>query len=67
MSDKVERSDLESKLREIQGEVDTAAETAKPAGIALGSAVAAGALGLAFVVGQRKAKKRTTIVEVRRV
>lgn len=67
MSAKVRRSDIESKLRQIEAEVDTAADTAKPAGIVIATALAAGAVGFAYVIGQRKATKRTTIVEVRRV
>ncbi len=63
----IKRTDIEAKLRQIQSEVDEAANTAKPAGLAIGAAVAIGALGLAFVVGQRKSEKQTTIVEVRRV
>ena len=63
----VEKSDIEGKLREIQSQVDEAADTAKPAGISIGVAVLAGAVGLAFIVGQRKSQKRTTVVEIRRV
>ena len=63
----VKRSDIESKLRQIQSEVGDAASTAKPAGLALGTALTAGAVGVAFILGQRKAQKQTTVVEVRRV
>ena len=67
MSKHISRQDLESKLRQIQGEVDDAATTAKPAALSIGTAVVAGAVGIAYVIGQRKGDKRTTIVEVRRV
>jgi len=67
MSTNVERSDLEKKLREIQDEVDDAATTAKPAALSIGTAIIAGAVGIAYIIGQRKGDKRTTIVEVRRV
>ena len=63
---KIDTSDIENKLRQIQAEVDSAAGAAKPAGIAVGTLLVAGAVGLSFVFGQHKAKKQTTVVEVRR-
>ena len=62
----IERTDIEAKLRQIDTEIGAAANTAKPAGIAIGTLFAAGAVGLAYVFGQHKSKKLTTIVEVRR-
>lgn len=67
MSKKIEKSDIKAKLHEIKGEVDGAATTAKPAGFTLGASFFAGALGLAYVAGQRKARKRKTVVEIKRV
>jgi hypothetical protein len=67
MTKRVERADIEGKLREIKGGVDEAATNAKPAGISIAAAGLVGALGLAFIIGERKARKRTTVVEVRRV
>lgn len=64
---KISRDDIASKLRQIQSEVDSTTESAKPAGIAVGATVALGAIGVAYVVGQRKGRKQTTVVEVRRV
>lgn len=66
MSKRVSRDDIANKLREIQGEVDTAAESAKPAAITIGSVVGVAAVGLAFIFGQRSGRKTTTVVEVRR-
>jgi len=63
----VTRADIESKLREIRGVTDdsteVAQEAAKPALIALGVAVVIGA----FLLGRRRGRKRSTIVEIRRV
>ena len=61
------RSDIQAKLREIKGEVDTTTTSAKP--YALGAVVAVGVavVALAYVLGRRKGRKRTTVVEVRRV
>ncbi len=63
----VSRSDIEAKLREIKGEVDTTTEKAKVPVMAVGAAVVVGLIGLAYVLGSRRARKRTTVVEVKRV
>lgn len=63
----VTRQAIEAKLREIKGEVDTTATAAKPGGLVVGVAVALAVVGLAYVMGRRKGKKKTTLVEVRRV
>lgn len=63
----VTRADIESKLREIRGVTDDSTEVAqqaaKPVLIALGVAVVIGA----FLLGRRRGRKRSTIVEIRRV
>lgn len=58
--------DIEAKLRELQGEVDETAESAKGIALAVGAAVAVGAVVVVFLLGQRRGKRKTTIVEVRR-
>jgi len=63
----VTRAAIEAKLREIKGEVDTSAQAAKPMALLVGVAAAIAVVGLAYVMGRRKGKKRTTLVEVRRV
>lgn len=63
----ITRGDIEAKLREIRGEVDETTGAAKPYALAAGVVVAVAVVGLAFVLGRRKGKKRTTVVEVRRV
>lgn len=63
----ITRNDLESKLRELQGEVDDTAESAKSTLIAVGAVVAVGVIAIAFLAGRRRGKKRTTVVEVRRI
>ena len=63
----VTRDDIEAKLREIRGEVDDTTETAKPYAVAAGVAVAIAVVALVYTLGRRKGKKRTTVVEVRRV
>ncbi len=63
----VTRHAIEAKLREIRGEIDTSATAAKPTAILVGAAVAIAVVGLAYAMGRRRGRKKTTLVEVRRV
>ena len=63
----VSRDDIEAKLREIRGDVDTVGENAKQYALIAGAVVAVAIVGLAFTLGKRKGKKKRTVVEVRRV
>ena len=64
---RISRSDIESKLREIRGEVDAVGESSKTLALAAGAAVAVAVVSLAYLMGKRKGKRKTTVVEVRRV
>lgn len=63
----VTRATIEGKLREIRGELDSTAESARPYAVVAGVAVAVVVVGMAYLLGRRKGKKKTTLVEVRRV
>ena len=63
----IKRSDLEHKLRELQGGVTDTKESATSTLITVGAVVVVGVIAVAFLLGRRKGKKRTTIVEVRRI
>ena len=63
----ITRDDIESKFREIQGEVDVVADEAVNYVLLAGVAVLAGVVVIAFVMGARRGRRKTTIVEVRRV
>lgn len=63
----VQRSDIESKLNEIRGEVDSTATAARPAAIAIAGVAAVLVLGAVYLLGRRKGKKKSTVVEIRRV
>ena len=64
---KITRDDIESKLREIRGEVDSTATAAKPAAMAIAGAAVVLLLAGAYVLGRRKGRKKSTVVEIRRV
>ena len=63
----VTRASIEAKLREIRGEIDTTTESARPYVMVAGIAAAVVVVGMAYLLGKRKGKKKTTLVEVRRV
>ena len=63
----VTRDDIEAKLREIRGEVETTTERAKVPVMAVAVGAVVVLLGAAYLMGRRRGKKQTTVVEVRRV
>jgi hypothetical protein len=63
----VTRDDIESKLREIRGEVEEVGEATRGYLVAAGAVAAVTVVALAFVLGRRRGRKKTTVVEVRRV
>lgn len=63
----ITRSTIEAKLRELKGEVDTTVESARPFVMIAGVVAAVAVVSVAYLLGKRKGKKKTTLVEVRRV
>lgn len=63
----IQRDDLEAKMRELQGEVTETRESATSTLVTVGAVVLVGVIAVAFLFGRRKGKKRTTVVEVRRL
>ena len=66
-SDTVTRGDIEAKLREIQGEVAETGRSVKPYVLAAAAVGAVAVVGLAYVLGRRRGRRTTTVVEVRRL
>jgi hypothetical protein len=64
---RVSREDIEAKFREIKGDVDSTTERAKPVGLAAAVGAVLIAIGLAYLMGRRKERKKRTIVEIKRV
>ena len=59
--------DIEAKLREMRGGVEQTAEAAKAPMLAIAGGVAAVVVVLAFLVGKRRGRRKSTVVEIRRV
>lgn len=64
---RISRDDIESKLRELKGEVDETTEKAKPMGLAAAAVAAVLAVGVVYLLGKRRGTKLSTVVEIRRV
>ncbi len=64
--DKITRADIESKFRELSGDVDDKADAAKGTAIAVGAVIAVAVVLGVFLFGRSRGKKKTTVVEVRR-
>ena len=60
-------SDIEAKIRELQGGVEETRQATTNTLITVGAVVAVGIVAVAFMLGRRKGRRRTTVVEVRRI
>jgi|1185.fasta_scaffold1511384_2 hypothetical protein len=63
----ITKADIERKLAEIGGEVDDQVASTKHLAITAGAVGVAFILAVTFVLGRRRGKRLTTIVEIRRV
>ena len=64
---KVTRDDIENRLRSLQTGVTERVEATKSKIVAGAAAVGVVLLVVAFLLGKRKGKKKTTVVEIRRL
>jgi cobalamin biosynthesis Mg chelatase CobN len=64
---KITRDDIESKLRELRGEVDEEVEAVKMPAIAIAVGVAVATVVGAYWFGRRRGRKRQTVLEIRRI
>lgn len=61
------RDDIERKFRELQVDVDHVGAEVKTYAIAVGAVIAVTVVGVAFLLGRRRGRKRSTVVEIRRI
>jgi hypothetical protein len=64
---RISRDDLESRFRQIQDNIQGRVEDKKRSLIAIGTAGGVVLLLIVFLLGSRRGKKKTTLVEIRRV
>ena len=63
----ITRSDIESKLRQIRGEVDEVGESARSIGLIVGAVAAVAVVSAVYFLGRRRGRKEKTLVEIRRI
>jgi hypothetical protein len=63
---RITRDDIESKFREVQGEVDLIEDEARNYAGMVAVVVVVTVVALAFVLGRRKGRRTRTVVEIRR-
>ena len=63
----IRRDDIEAKFRELRGEVDTVAQSARTYVVAAAVSATILVVGVAFLLGRRRGRRRTTVVEIRRL
>ncbi len=64
---RIEIGDIQSKLEEIRGDTAEAAEQAKPAAMLGAVAGVVLLVGVAFLLGRRRGRRKSTWVEIRRL
>ncbi len=65
--EKITRDQIEAKFRDVTGGVTTEVEGVKSQALAVGLAVAVLTVAVVYLVGRRRGRRRSTIVEVRRI
>jgi hypothetical protein len=63
----ITRDDLEGKFRALQGDIQGKVDERKQSVLATGAGIGAVLMVLLFLLGRRSGKKKTTLVEIRRV
>ncbi|MEI7859485.1 MAG: hypothetical protein WCI26_06590 [Acidimicrobiales bacterium] len=65
--EKITRDQIEAKFREVTGGVTDEVEGVKSQAMAVGMAVVLLTVAVVYLVGRRRGRRRSTIVEVRRI
>jgi hypothetical protein len=63
----ISRDDIEAKLRQIRQEVRGEASAAAPVGLAVAGLAVIAVLSVAYLLGRRRGRIRSAVVEIRRI
>ena len=64
---RITRGDIEVKLHEMRGDVEETAQEAKTPLLAIAGGVSVAIVIVAFMLGKRRGRRKSTVVEIRRV
>jgi hypothetical protein len=65
--ERITRDDIETKFRELTGEVSEGVEDTRSQVITVGLAVGVALVAVVFLIGRRNGRRRSAVVEVRRI
>lgn len=63
----ITRADLETAFQRVVGEGEKTVEAAVPGALVVAGAVAAALVTLVYLAGKRRGRKRSSVIEIRRV
>ena len=66
-TERITRDQIEAKFRELTGEVSDEVESTKSQVVTVGLAVGVLLIAAVFLIGRRNGRRRSAVVEVRRV
>jgi hypothetical protein len=66
-SERITRDQIEAQFRELTGEAAVEAEETKTQAITVGLAIGVALIAVVFIIGRRSGRRKSAIVEVRRV
>jgi hypothetical protein len=66
-NERITRDDIEAKFRELTGEVSDGVESTRSQVVTVGLAVGVLFVAAVFLIGRRNGRRRSAVVEVRRI
>ncbi len=63
----ITRDDIEAKFRELTGEVTDEVESTRSQVVTVGLALGVALVAVVFLIGRRNGRRRSAVVEVRRI
>ena len=63
----ITRDDIEAKFRELTGDASDELESVRSQAVTVGLAVGVALVAVVFLIGRRSGRRRSAVVEVRRV
>jgi hypothetical protein len=66
-NERITRDDIEAKFRELTGEVSEGVESTRSQVVTVGLAVGVLFVAVVFLIGRRNGRRRSAVVEVRRI
>jgi hypothetical protein len=66
-ADRITRDQIEAKFRELTGDVDEELASARSQAVTVALAVGVALVAVVFLIGRRSGRRRSAVVEVRRI